>query len=242
MLYLEQSPRSYHLIQKKTFEDPVSIAKTEIKESKIFKDVFAKWIYSQDPTLSIETINALPTEQIVTWNIVCPLDAQPFFQDWLERELCPLYRDKESCQKKVEETLNTIYQKIKSSQNLSADSASVKMVDQLARDILKEYSQIIEEKATDDELLKKIFVEKLGLPAESNMMRLTIANAKEPIRKFVRELFGYLYSDYPRQCLKQVLRHDYPEQIHQVRYLTHIWSKSERTVAPVWEQDKLLGG
>ncbi|CAF23726.1 hypothetical protein [Candidatus Protochlamydia amoebophila] len=202
--------------------------KAKVKD--VCKDAFAEWLHTQDPDLPIEVLNKLPTEEIATWRILAPLNSHSFFHKWLDSKITSFYAD----QSKMEQELKAIYQKFKT-QNL-AKLDTVAGIDQLARDILKEYSKTIEDQAADDTFLTSYFARTLQIPSESKLMRLTIEHAKKSIREIVSERLGYLYNDEPRECLKKVLAYDYPNQIDQVSYLVNIWGKSGRTFAPIWEQ------
>ncbi|WP_079979294.1 hypothetical protein [Candidatus Protochlamydia sp. R18] len=202
--------------------------KAKVKD--VCKDAFAEWLHTQDPDLPIEVLNKLPTEEIATWRILAPLNSHSFFHKWLDSKITSFYAD----QSKMEQELKAIYQKFKT-QNL-AKLDTVAGIDQLARDILKEYSKTIEDQVADDTFLTSYFARTLQIPSESKLMRLTIEHAKKSIREIVSERLGYLYNDEPRECLKKILAYDYPNQIDQVSYLVNIWGKSGRTFAPIWEQ------
>ncbi|WP_079979274.1 hypothetical protein [Candidatus Protochlamydia sp. R18] len=202
----------------------------ETKVKDVCKDVFTEFLHTLDPELSIKTLNTLPTEKIAVWQVAISEDATTFFENWLDSKVFHLYPN----QKKMEQELKTIYQEIKIQSN--AAPATVADIDQLARNILKEYSKTIEDQATDDAFLTPYFAKELQIPSNSKLMRLTIDKAKPSISKVVSERLGYLYNDRPRECLKNVLSHDYPNQIDQVSYLVSLWSKSRRKFAPIWEQ------
>ncbi|WP_075883729.1 hypothetical protein [Candidatus Protochlamydia sp. W-9] len=200
----------------------------EAKVKAVCKDAFAEWLHIQDPDIPIEVLNELPTEEIAIWRVLVPLSSHSFFDKWLDDKISSFYSNK------MEQELKVIYQKFKTQSYLKP--ATIETIDHLARDILKQYSKIIEVQATDDAFLMRYFAKELKIPSDSKLIRLTIEHAKRPICKIISERLGYLYSDTPRECLKKILAQDYPDQINQVSYLVNIWGKNGRKLAPIWDQ------
>ncbi|KAF3362580.1 hypothetical protein PHSC3_000819 [Chlamydiales bacterium STE3] len=216
---------------KKAKIDFMDIPPPQIKAAAVCKDAFAKLLHKADPDLPIEVLNKLPTEEIANWYlVVAPENSHRFFHDWLDNNISKSYAD----QSKLEQELEAIYTKFKAQDHAKIETHTE--IDKLARDILKEYSKTIEEKATDDAFLTLYFAKTLKIPSESTLMQLTIRQAKKPIAEIVSQRLGYLYSDKPRKCLKKILANDYPTQIDQISYLTDTKGKAGRKIAPLWAQ------